>query len=363
MQEPNVIFYDAAEWAELEWYNSGGTRAKRVLQSQDGAEWYFKCSEKKPAKEGKPEKYYQYEFWSEVIAYQLGNMLGLDMLRYDVAVHKNEIGCISPLMIKRGEEQLLEVGRYMTALNPDFLPEDTKTRTEYTFELLEKTLNEFKLTQYWPGFLSTLLFDAIIGNTDRHQENWAFIGKSSFMAQALTEVEKRIKEKGFRKLGWLIRNLYSRIVDKEKNAFNNIGQQIKLELTNIIKMAPVYDSGSSLARELNSERIEKLLENEEALNQYITKGPAEIHWKKNKISHFQLIENLLNSSYLEEVRNSAALLDNWDEARVEHIINNIDATLPSNWQSYRIPQSRKQLIIKLLHLRCRKIKELLNGGI
>jgi hypothetical protein len=191
----NVIFHDAAEWSELFWLNSGGTRAKRVLQSPDGAEWYFKRSEKKEAKDGKPEKYYMYEFWNEIIACQVGSMMGLNVLRYDVAVHNNEIGCISPLMIKKDEEQLLEVGRYMTALNPDFLPEDTTTRTEYTFELLEDTLNEFKLSKYWTFFLSTILFDAIIGNTDRHQENWAFIGKSSFIAQALGEIEKGYRKK------------------------------------------------------------------------------------------------------------------------------------------------------------------------
>ena len=128
-----VNFIDASEWTELFWYNSGGTRAKRILQAPTGEEWFFKCSEKKPAKDGKAEKYYKYEFWSEVIAFQVGKELGLNILRYEPAINNNEIGCISPLMIKRDEEQLLEVGRYMTALNPNFLPKDTKTITEYTF--------------------------------------------------------------------------------------------------------------------------------------------------------------------------------------------------------------------------------------
>lgn len=34
----DVKFIDATDWVTLEWYNSGGTRAKRVLQSPDGAE-------------------------------------------------------------------------------------------------------------------------------------------------------------------------------------------------------------------------------------------------------------------------------------------------------------------------------------
>ena len=72
-----VTFIDASGWSELTWFNSGGTRAKRILQDDTGNIWYFKCSEKKAAKDGKPEKYYKYEFWSEIIAYQLGSQLGL----------------------------------------------------------------------------------------------------------------------------------------------------------------------------------------------------------------------------------------------------------------------------------------------
>ncbi|MCH5716105.1 hypothetical protein [Niabella hibiscisoli] len=107
---------------------------------------------KKPSKDGKPEKHYKYEFWNEVIAYQLGKYLGLDMLRYDVAVFDGEIGCISPKMTVTDEEQLIEIGRFMTAINSDFLPENYKTRTEYTFQLLTETLDYFSLSQYLPFF-------------------------------------------------------------------------------------------------------------------------------------------------------------------------------------------------------------------
>lgn len=101
-------------------------------------------------------------------------------------------------MIKPDKEQLIEVGRYMTALNPAFLPEDYATRTEYTFQLLEKTIDRFDLTQYWPFFFETLLFDAIIGNTDRHQENWAFIGKITFITSVLKKIEEDAKTKNFK---------------------------------------------------------------------------------------------------------------------------------------------------------------------
>lgn len=246
----DIKFIDASNWQPLEWYNSGGTRAKKVLQAPNGDEYYFKRSEKKPAKDGKPEKHYKYEFWNEVIAYQLGKCLGLDILRYDVAIFDGVIGCISPKMTITDEEQLLDIGRFMTALNPSFLPEDNATRTEYTFQLLEQTLDHFKISKYWEFIFQTILFDAIIGNTDRHQENWAFIGKNTIVTTSLKELETEFKSKAYDNMGWLSKWPYHSIFNKEKNELNTQAKQVILETINISKAAPIFDSGSSMAREL-----------------------------------------------------------------------------------------------------------------
>jgi hypothetical protein len=359
----DVKFIDASQWVTLEWYNSGGTRAKRVLQSPDGAEWYFKCSEKKPAKDNKPEKYYRYEFWSEIIAYQIGNFLGLNILRYDIAVHDNEIGCISPLMIKPDKEQLIEVGRYMTSLNSSFLPEDYSTRKEYTFQLLEQTLIEFDLVTYFSVFFQTILFDTIIGNTDRHQENWAFIGNTSFIAEMFNEFEKDILEKPHEQLPYLLQKMSEEFLDKDKKQLNKEGQQEKLKMASIISMAPIYDNGSSLARELSDEKVMRLLNNPTSLLKYIEAGKAEIHWEGEKLSHFMLVGNLLNSSYLEVILKAGAFLSFWANDKVKEIINNIDKNIPLAWHSYCIPQLRKDLIVKLLILRFEKLQKLLNDRI
>jgi hypothetical protein len=359
----DVKFIDASDWVYLSWYSSGGTRAKRVLLSPDGAEYFFKRSEKKPAKDGKPEKYYKYEFWSEIIAYQIGKLLGLDILRYDVAIHNEEIGCISPMMIKSDKEQLLEIGRYMTSLNPDFLPEDTKTRTEYSFELLENTLKQFKLDVYLPQIFDTLLFDCIIGNTDRHQENWAFIGKNTLIKGALSQFEGELKKRGIDKMGWLFKKLYSRFVDKEKNQFNHLGKQIQLISSPILKMAPIYDSGSSMAREINDGKVNTLLSDDQEFNRYVENGKAEIHWQKRKISHFELIENLMNSSYLGEIQKSSGFFNEWNNTSISQIVNDIDKGLPEKYNSYLIPKERKELIVKLLISRFNRLNNLLSARV
>lgn len=330
----DIKLIDASKWQELFWYSSGGTRAKKILQDLNGHEFYFKCSEKKDAKDGKPEKHYKYEFWNEIIAYQLGRNLGLDVLRYDAAIFDGEIGCISPKMTVTGDEQLIEIGRFMTALNPEFLPENNEKRKEYTFQLLTETFDYFKLNEYLPFIFKTLLFDAIISNTDRHQENWAFIGKTIMHS----DQQLQIKSELYSKIHTLIN-------------------------TKVFKTAPIYDSGSSLARELTDERISLLLTNENELNRYVQNGKSELHWEKKKLTHYNLIKKLLNSPYSDEIRNASLFLQNWNADVVGNILNVVDNKLPEYWQEYCIPYHRKMLILKLITSRFNKLTQLLSDGI
>lgn len=356
----DIKFIDTSDWQVQFWLSSGGTRAKKILQDPNGNEYFFKCSEKKEAKDGKPAKEYKYEFWNEIIAYQLGKQLGLNMLRYDVAVHKEEIGCLSPKMNITEDVQLIEVGRYMTAINENFIPENNASRKEYTFQLLEEIINHFKLTDYWEQVFQTLLFDAIIGNTDRHQENWAFLGKSTLISQSYDEI---VNEAKHGKMSWIKKKIISIVFDHEKKDLNIIGKHAQLMFINVNSIAPIYDSGSSLARELTEDRVTQLLQDEVGLEKYIKNGHAELHWDKNKLTHFQLIEKLVNSSYLETITDASAFLSKWDNSIISMIMNDLDRDLPAEWHEYRIPENRKQLIIKIVSLRIQKLKDLLSGGI
>lgn len=362
----DIKFIDTSSWQNAFWLNNGGTRSKKVLQDLDGKIHYFKCSERKEAKEGKPEKYYKYEFYNEIIAYQLGKNLGLDILRYDIGVYKDEIGCLSPNLLEQSTDtELLEVGRYMTANNPSFLPQLNANRKLYTFKLLVETIDRFKLSHYLQDFFDTIVFDALIGNTDRHQENWAFIGEQTLISQAFLHVENEVKEKGSQNINWLIKKLYNPFIDKEKNEFSKKGKEAILETTNVSKIAPIYDSGSSMGRELEDNKIDLLLNNEDQLVRYIDKGPSELHWDEKKISHFDFIQNLLQSSYHEMIKSSLQnLVEKFDNRCIEYILLNIDTSLPEAWSHYRIPENRKRFIIKLVTLRHQKLREIFeNGGV
>lgn len=343
----NVQFIDTNDWQETFWLHSGGTREKRILLDPQDKLWFFKRSERKPAQDGKPGKYYKDEFWSEIIAYQIGNFLRLDVLRYDVALSNGQLGCLSPSMIDVEKEKLVEIGRYMITYNPDFSPELRATRREYTYDLLSRTLEHFQLSHFKFQILQTLVFDSLIGNSDRHQENWAFISDNTTIPDEDIDIFPMIKR------------IHQNQQAKDLQLIN---KEFELRKSRIINIAPIYDSGSSLARELDEDKIKKILKDQNMLDAYIRRGTSELHWiDKSKVPHFTLIEYLKNLEGTDMIRNAARFLENWDENVIYKIVNEIDDVLPEEHGFYQISRERKELIFKLLTLRFERITEIIHG--
>lgn len=361
----DVKFIDASDWSELPWFSSGGTRAKRILQDPEGGIWFFKCSEKKEAKDGKPAKYYKYEFWSEIIAYQIGNLLGLNVLRYEPSVYDGQIGCISRSMIDQNNQNLSEIGRYMTQFEPRFIPSNIKSRSFYSFQLLQRTFKRYKFSRFWPQIFQTILFDVIIGNTDRHQENWAVI--INVNAAATYFQKHKMFGRKRKKAGSLFRQkmgqkkLISAFIAQTSKKLKRDWPTLNREMFE--KMAPIYDNGSSLGRELTDERVTELIGDEAKMLKYISNGPCELHWNGEKLSHFNFIYKLLASSYIQKVVKAGLFLNRWSDSCIADIVNSIDESLPEHLAQYRIPKNRKELMIKLLTLRAKKLKEIVHGGV
>ncbi len=358
----DFIDADAKEWQALDYLSSGGTRAKRVLQNINGKQFFFKESDYREARDGKPAKHYKYEFHNEIIAYHLGKQLGLNMLQYDIGVFDGKIGCISPRMNNLdNNEQLVEFGKYMIALNPSFDPNTNSARKEYTFQLLIKAFESFGQEKYINYIFQVLLFDAIIGNGDRHQENWAFITKSSILNTTNTQIKEMMndarKPKIFTKfLNWLYKTEDPKVMKARHEA-------LQLYVSKTLYTAPIYDSGSSLARELTDEKVIEYCNNEEALKKYINKGPAELHWNNEKKSHFDLIEEILKTEWKNDLKHVALFLDKFEETFVEKIINQINKKIPKNWVDYKIPETRKKLISKIVSLRVEELKSRISGRV
>ncbi|GHS96568.1 hypothetical protein FACS189421_01850 [Bacteroidia bacterium] len=329
-----VKFIDVSKWKRERHVHTSGTRNKNILTSNKNAnKYYFKKSLLKPNKD------YKYEFWSEVIASQVGEFLGFDVVHYDVAFFEKEIGCISKSVIDWNNEELTEGYAFIIEKYPNFQYDFKKT---HSFQKIITSLKTLELEHCIRNVIDMIIFDAIIGNTDRHSENWAVILSNKEVIEALKRIEK---------LPWYKKQIlrFSLFLKtKGKVTLSEIRKNVK---KNSYKFSPLYDNGSSLGRELSNERIESMLKNDSEFDRFISNGKPDIRWNEKHLNHFDLI-NTIKLDYGDKVSFTLdRIRKKYNKNIIKNLVNNIDGKMPLNFTDYKIPQNRKDFIIKYINTR------------
>jgi hypothetical protein len=207
---------------------------------------------------------------------------------------------------------------------------------------------------YIPEIIKIIIYDSIIGNGDRHQENWGIITDSRSAISFYKKESKNKKHSYFTRFAltifaWAIKNV------------PNFPIKLRIKYHRFMpnKFAPIYDNGSCLGRELLDERVTQLLADDEQLTSYIKRGTSEIHWEGKKLSHFELIKNI-GREYPEFVKAGIHMVKNYfDENKIVSIVNEIDKNLPTDKIHLGLPEDRKRLIIKMVSLRYQELVTLL----
>ena len=118
---------------------------------------------------------------SECIAFDLANIIGIPCAKFEVGLYKGREGSMSYNIVDNKEETLIE-GIYCISLQYEHFDTETlmdsKTKDKYSLEMIQKALEPLGL---FCDFLPICIFDFLIGNTDRHQSNWALIRKDKAM--------------------------------------------------------------------------------------------------------------------------------------------------------------------------------------
>lgn len=154
-------------------------------------------------------------------------------------------------------------------------------------------------------------FDALVGNTDRHPENWGFLIRQFIQEEALEDQLEAVSE-----------------------SFD-------------VRLAPVFDNATSLGYELKNRKIPDMLESH-ALARYIARGTHHAGWAPGHEAirgHFELCRRFCEMSpgMAGEMRD---LLD-FDTSRVDAIIEECrEFRTP-----LRVSHERGELITRLLALR------------
>lgn len=175
-QTPEQLI-DVAEWSVDEDFAifPVGSKPKRLLRCPEqppqpflipGHSYLFKVAHKWRAQ----------QVWSEVIAFRIAEIVGLNVPPCFVAVDNQagEVGVLVEFFYRYPSEA--EPARFVPAA--DLLQRvGTGQRTDRPHNIranitLCRALRSTNAVEWWARVLS---FDALIGNTDRHPENWGFL--------------------------------------------------------------------------------------------------------------------------------------------------------------------------------------------
>uniref|UniRef100_UPI00404879F2 hypothetical protein n=1 Tax=Roseivirga sp. TaxID=1964215 RepID=UPI00404879F2 len=87
---------------------------------------------------------------------------------------------------------------------------------------------------------------------------------------------------------------------------------------------------------------------------------AEIHWDGIKISHFELVKNLLELEGIKKfaLHSLKKINEQFDSKKVESIVESVDKDLIALGNPNILPKERKELVLKLLALRQEKLSEI-----
>ncbi|MFA9370113.1 MAG: HipA domain-containing protein [Labilibaculum antarcticum] len=203
-------------------------------------------------------KWYPIESITEYLLNQLGIAFGLKMAESNVVMAGGQIRFMSKYFLKE-EEELVHgadlFGGYLD--DQDFVEEvecQDLARDFFTLQFAEKSIT-FAYPFYdtiFQDFVKMLLFDALVGNNDRHFYNWGVV-------RHLTRDYKPV-------------------------------------------FSPIYDTARGLFWNESERKIADLYNNKSRLNTYIGKysknSRPKIGWDGQKnINHFKLVTNIYNNEF------------------------------------------------------------------
>lgn len=173
----HLIDFSAEGWEKPEELSEASGASEKIwLRSPNGLKTGLFKFPKTRSHPGAPDTT-STEHISEWLASQLGKILDITCAEVELGSYCGRIGSLSVLITDQQDEHLeLNEGiAFIKELYPQYDAKkmiDVKSGTYYCLDQILQATEQFLPTQFW---IKVLLFDFIIGNTDRHQSNWALL--------------------------------------------------------------------------------------------------------------------------------------------------------------------------------------------
>ena len=261
-------------------------------------------------------KHYPMEAITEYLLNRIGEILDFNMAESGLGWFGGQIRFLSKYFLSRPYEQILDHGAdlYSGYLNDrDFVEEIEKQHQSpeyFTVQFTQTVLQYFFPDDYETlmlEFIKLLVFDALIGNNDRHFYNWG-----------------------------IIRNVQG----KQKPVFS-----------------PIYDTARGLFWNDHEDKLRLIYRDKSRLQLFIKKysdnSSPKIGWDGyKKLTHFELVEKLKTLPF---ILNCETLKNVCSDEKFEKVINMIDKEF-SQLMSYE----RRELIKICLRYRHDYMKKIFN---
>lgn len=174
---------DVSAW-QIEHVEALGRKRKMWLLDPDDDAWLFKQTTENSHSDGT--RYWKGDDWAEVVVSAVAGKMGIPAATYRLA-HLDELGSSLPGVISRkmvnDDESLIEGNILLEEVG--VRAASVRDRTGYTLQNVQRSLEEVAppvgdsgMTS-WDWFVGFVVLDALVGNTDRHQQNWAVIQDST----------------------------------------------------------------------------------------------------------------------------------------------------------------------------------------
>ena len=286
MPDPYPIIRVKQEWAS-ESEEMGSKDKFWYLHTDEQEHWLFKYPRSSTG-----------EHWAEKIAAEVADLLAIPHARVELAIFGEDRGSVTESFVQEGYE-LIHGNQMLARVVQGYDLRRTFHQSSHTLANIWRVMDrvfieaqvaeraKFRLAEYF-------VLDALIGNTDRHHENWGALRR-----------RKDDRWEGF--------------------------------------VAPSFDHASSLGRELRDAQRDRRLA-EDRIGDYVGRGRGAIYWSEEERHGPSPLELVVRAAREYPDLFGAALtkLGKLDADLVDDLVNRV----PTDWMS---PSARKFTIALMCH--------------
>lgn len=313
-QAPHQIVDIAPFPKEYEVYPEGARAKASFVLPRSALEQYPFCTPSRMYLFKTSRGVYPEQFWVEIFAYQLGCLIGVPVPPAFVARDSKEgkAGALIEWFYNQNEDRYMRGGDAMTAMINNY---DRVRGGQHNLQTIFEFVRPLKWgspgwTQEWAKIL---IFDALIGNSDRHQENWGIITQYGLLDEATRK--RRTKAK---------------ILESS--------------------MSPAFDNGTSMGHEIMQNKFQNF-----KFEKYVNNGKPHMLWdisvkREQHINH----ENFIKKYAFDHEKCRETMLGclQFSEAEVRAILQR----LMSFDIQPRLSSERAEFMLKLLMYRLKILK-------